>query len=67
MNTQIDKHFRDAEEWRNQAKKLIAGLSQLISQQFEQWKLSIAEQEVAVKLLKGFSLKEIAAMRQTGE
>ena len=67
LNTQIDKHFQDAEEWRDQAKKLIDGLGQLISQQFAQWKLSNAEQEVAVMLLKGYSLKEIASMRETGE
>jgi len=67
LSTQIDEKTRDADQWRNEVKKLIEGLGQLIYQQFQQWKLSSAEQEIAVMLLKGFSLKEIAAMRDTSE
>ena len=67
LRTQIDEKSRDADQWRNEAKKLIAGLGQLMHQQFRQWKLSKAEQEIAVLLLKGFSLKEIASMRETAE
>ncbi len=36
-------------------------------QQFEDWRLSGSEQEVALLLLKGLSLKEVAAIRDTRE
>ena len=42
-------------------------LRQVVSQQFSEWKLTNSEQEVGWLLLKGFSLKEIAALRDTHE
>jgi len=41
--------------------------SQVIHDQFEQWKLTQSEQEVAMLLLKGLSFKEISAVRDTKE
>jgi len=38
-----------------------------ISVQFEQWQLTNSEQEVALMLLKGYSLQEIADIRDTKE
>ena len=42
-------------------------LSEVISKQFEEWGLSSSEREVGWLLLKGFSLKEISAIRETHE
>jgi len=42
-------------------------LSDVISQQFSEWSLSPSEKEVGLMLLKGLSLKEIAALRETLE
>jgi len=42
-------------------------LSHVISQQFEDWQLTGSEKDVGWLLLKGFSLKEIAALRKTLE
>ena len=42
-------------------------LSSLIQGQFRDWELTASEQEVGILLLKGLTLKEIAALRQTGE
>lgn len=42
-------------------------LGTMVQGQFEAWRLSPAEQEVALLLLKGFSHKEIARLRHTGE
>ncbi len=42
-------------------------LSHVISQQFEDWQLTKSEKEVGWFLLKGFSLKEIAVLRETLE
>lgn len=42
-------------------------LAQGIALQFEEWELSKSEQEVGLLLLKGFSLKEVSALRGTAE
>ncbi|HNP37112.1 MAG TPA: hypothetical protein PKK10_14770 [Woeseiaceae bacterium] len=57
----------DAEQWRNESRTLLRGLGVAIDKQFSAWKLTKAESEVALFLLKGFSHKEIASMRHTSE
>ncbi len=57
----------EAEKWRITAKRYIEGLSQAIDEQLTSWGLSVSEKEVALLLLKGFSLKEIASIRNTAE
>lgn len=47
--------------------RLMAQLSERIFQQFAAWKLSEAEVEIGFLLIKGYSLKEIAAVRHTSE
>lgn len=56
-----------AEAWRVESKKYLDGLSRSIDEQLDQWQLSAAEKEVAFLLLKGLSLKQIAAARRTTE
>lgn len=58
---------QQAEEWKQAAQKYIEGLSQSIDLQLTKWSLSQAEKEVALLLLKGLSLKEIAEIRNTTE
>jgi len=41
--------------------------SEAIQQQFQDWGLTLSEQQVAMLLLKGLSLKEIAVVRDTRE
>lgn len=41
--------------------------SEVIHQQFDEWKLTGGEQQVGLLLLKGLSFKEIAAVRSTQE
>ena len=53
--------FRDFGE----THQLLAGLSVKIENQFAHWQLTPAETEVGFLLLKDFSLKEIADMRNT--
>lgn len=50
-----------------QAARLMGELSQIIHQQFSDWKLTDAEKEVALLLLKGLSLEEIAQTRGRAE
>jgi len=49
---------RDA--WRQSAQLALGGLSEAIGQQFQGWKLTHAEREVALLLLKGYSHKQVA-------
>lgn len=53
--------------WRSEARALLDGLGDAIEAQFARWSLTDAEREVALLLLKGLSLKEIAAIRSTTE
>jgi len=55
------------QRWRSEARALLNGLGEAIEVQFSRWNLSEAEREVALLLLKGLSLKEIAAVRATTE
>lgn len=58
---------QQAEAWRMGSRKYLDGLSRSIDLQLDQWKLSVAEKDVAFLLLKGLSLKEIAGLRGTTE
>jgi len=55
------------QRWRTEARTLLNGLGEAIDVQFSRWNLTEAEREVALLLLKGLSLKEIAAVRATSE
>jgi DNA-binding CsgD family transcriptional regulator len=55
------------QRWRSEARTLLNGLGEAIDAQFSRWNLTEAEREVALLLLKGLSLKEIAAVRATTE
>ena len=55
------------QRWRNEARSIINGLGEAIEAQFSRWNLTEAEREVALLLLKGLSLKEIATVRATNE
>ncbi len=57
----------EAQKWREEASKHIEGLSSAIDSQLTEWNLSPSEKEVALLLLKGLSLKEIATIRDTTE
>jgi len=56
------------QRWRSEARSLLNGLGEAIDVQFSRWNLTEAEREVALLLLKGLSLKEIAAgtVRESG-
>ena len=54
-------------QWRDETKALLKGLGEAIDRQFLAWKLTEAERDVGLLILKGLSLKDIAAMRTTSE
>ncbi len=57
----------DARHWQSEAESALSGLGEAIERQFGRWKLTEAEQEIGLLLLKGLSLKEVAAVRGTSE
>ena len=54
-------------QWRDETRALLKGLGEAIDRQFLTWKLTEAERDVGLLILKGLSLKEIAAARVTSE
>lgn len=67
LKAQLGLVNEDAARWRQQTAALSAGLGEAIDQQLGLWKLSGAEKEVAILLIKGLSLKEISQVRNTAE
>lgn len=63
----LSAYRTQADAWQAEARKHVEGLAHSIDRQLERWQLSTAEKEIAFLLLKGLSLKEIAALRGTGE
>lgn len=55
------------QRWRSEARSYLDGLGIAINEQFSRWNLTEAEREVALLLLKGLSIKEIASVRATSE
>ena len=67
LETELAATTADAERWRNDARNLIDGLGKAIDRQFETWKLTAAEKEVALMLLQGKSHKEVALERSVSQ
>lgn len=57
----------DAARFRAEAESLVHGLARAIDAQLDRWGLTAAEQEIALLLLKGLSLKDIGGVRGTSE
>lgn len=57
----------ESQHWRQQSLDLVTGLGTAIRVQFGEWRLSEAEAEIGLLLLKGLSLKEVAGLRDTSE
>jgi DNA-binding CsgD family transcriptional regulator len=58
---------KQAEKWQSEARTLIQGLATQIDSQFSTWSFTPAEKEVALLLIKGLALREIAEIRRVHE
>jgi DNA-binding NarL/FixJ family response regulator len=67
LNSRLHSAQAESRQWRERYHSTIRGLGEAIQEQFKGWRLSKAEAEIALLLLKGLSLKEIAHLRDTGE
>lgn len=74
ISSKLDKAQTEKEEasiltahWKSKAEQLKDGIAKEIDNHMTEWKLSAAEKEVGLLLLKGLSIKEIANLRGTSE
>lgn len=67
LRSDIDRAVAASDEWRERSRSQIEGFSAAIAREFEVWGLTPAEAEIAGLMLKGMSLKEVAAARATSE
>ncbi len=67
LRAELDESRRPAKPPGDYVLNARRQLGEVIAQQFEEWGLSVSEKEVGLLLLKGLSLKEIAALRATLE
>ncbi|MDO9180854.1 MAG: helix-turn-helix transcriptional regulator, partial [Bacteriovorax sp.] len=66
-SNELHQSKEESNKWQSENASLIHGLSNAIDQQLENWALSPSEKEVALLILKGLSLKEIAEIRLVSE
>ncbi len=67
LERDLETSRAEAARWKQETADVIVGLGVAVERQFERWHLTNAESEVALLLLKGLSLKEIAATRSVSE
>ena len=67
LNAELLETKKSYQDWKLKAQASTQQLSELIDNQFGLWHLSDSEKDVALLLIKGFSMKEIADVRQTHE
>lgn len=67
LEKELGQLSKERDEWRQLAGDHLRGLGAAIDKQFDSWKLSPSEREIALLILKGLSHKEIADLRGTSE
>ena len=67
LKRDLERALDDARRWREESRAVLQGLGEAIDRQFRRWKLTPAEAEVGMLLLKGLSHKEAAGVRSTAE
>lgn len=67
LKTSLSTTVKQLNASQKQTQKLMGEFSKLIQNQFNEWKFTDSEKEVGLLLLKGFTLDEIASLRETKE
>lgn len=57
----------ERDRWQASARSALEGLGRAVDEQFTRWRLTPAEREVALLLLKGYGHKQVAALTGRGE
>lgn len=67
MIRELELARREGTEWRARVQDMMRGLGVAIDEQFDSWRLTPAEKDVALLLLKGLTHKEVAGLRGRAE
>lgn len=67
LRRSLDERRAERDAWRIRAERALEGLGRAVDEQFELWQLTPAEREVALMLLKGHGLKQIAGLTRRSE
>lgn len=67
LKTSLSTTIKQLNASQKQTQKLMGEFSKLIQNQFNEWNFTDSEKEVGLLLLKGFTLDEIASLRETKE
>lgn len=60
LSRSLEERMRERDAWRKSAEHALEGLGHAIDSQFDTWRLTPSEREIALSLLKGHSHKAIA-------
>lgn len=63
----LEQRQAERDAWRARAERALEGLGRAVDEQFGVWQLTPAEREVALLLLKGHGLKQIAGITKRSE
>jgi len=63
----IEAARAEGEDWRRRVKAHLGDVRHALDDQFQAWKLTAAERDIALLILKGMSLKDIGIARATTE
>lgn len=67
QNSDIILLKKDLEHYKDKTNELSVGISDNINQQMNSWKFTNSEKDIALLLLKGLTIKEIAEIRDCAE
>ncbi len=67
LRRSLEERQAERDAWRVRAERALEGLGRAVDEQFELWQLTPAERGVALLLLKGHGLKQIAGLTRRSE
>jgi DNA-binding CsgD family transcriptional regulator len=67
LRESLERQREERDAWNASAQAALEGLGRAVETQFRTWRLTPAESEVALMLLKGYEHKEIAALTKRSE
>lgn len=67
LQVRLAEQTVERDRWRASSQEALEGLGRAIDAQFDEWRLTPAEREVALMLLKGYGHKQIAALTGRSE
>lgn len=67
VSQHLESRQVEHEEWLRRTRAVLDGLGRAMDDQFARWQLTPAERDIALDLLKGYSLKRIARSKRRSE